>query len=235
MNKFAFLFGNSEGLLGVQKDLQTFRDYLMSDIGGAWDKCEISELYENLSIYQLREKLFSLKLNEYDYLIIYFSGHGGSVRDNTYIYPNIHDYIKISELKNIAKRQLNIYDCCRSVDENIKKSIKDFSTLGSKNNKISIREIFNKRIEQAVPQQTSLFSCSLGECSFDKKGGVFTRNLLKAAHNINGSEKLVFDAYREAMKTTQDETLDKQTPKCEMANLSPEQQLVISINPRLIK
>ena len=228
MKKYAFLFGNTNGLVGVQKDLQTFRDFLMSPEGGAWIKSEISDLHENMTSTALKLELMKLKQRKLDYLIVYFSGHGGSVREKSYIYPSDNAFIEISELENLATRQLNIYDCCRSVDSYIQKSICNFSMQESANNDWGVRAAYDNRIMQAAPQQMSLYSCALGEYSIDDDGGIFTRNLLDSAMNIKSGEKLVVDAFNEAMKQTNLNTEGKQNPKCRMLKLLPEQQLIIS-------
>ena len=80
----------------------------------------------------------------------------------------------------------------------------------------------------------NLYSCGLGEYSIDEDGGVFTQNLIKSAYNITGNEKLIIDAYSEALKMTQTDTKGKQNPKYRMAKLPPAQQLIISINPKII-
>lgn len=76
MNRYALLFGNTNGLKGVQKDLYNFKKFLMSDIGGAWYEKEIF-VKENVSKSWLLENIEILRKAKLDYLIIYFSGHGG--------------------------------------------------------------------------------------------------------------------------------------------------------------
>lgn len=48
-----------------------------------------------------------------DYLIVYYSGHGGSTR-TTKIEIGNDTLVDESELFGMCKKQLTIFDCCRS-------------------------------------------------------------------------------------------------------------------------
>lgn len=139
-------------------------------------------LKEDVTIDWLNKCLESFKKANLDYLIIYFSGHGGSIRHKDFIELNKDgERIKFTKLEKIATRQLNIYDCCRaSVDDDFSKNMIIFSCIyESLDEQINIRKNYEKRILQTKPQQMSLYSCSEEECSQDTgEDGLYTFNFL---------------------------------------------------------
>lgn len=234
MNRYALLFGNTNGLKGVQKDLYNFKKFLMSDVGGAWYEKEIF-VKENVSKSWLLENIEILRKAKLDYLIIYFSGHGGSIRNEDFIELNKDgERIKFTKLEKIATRQLNIYDCCRaSVDDELVKSSENFSRIDESVDNLNVRKIYERRILQAAPQQMSLYSCSEGEYSQDtSEGGLYTFNFIKSARKLINTEKTVIQAHSEAEKFV-NLSNSAQTPDYKMEKLQPYKQLIISINPLL--
>jgi hypothetical protein len=87
---------------------------------------------------------------------------------------------------------------------------------------------------QAIPQQARLYSCSVGQVSYDSPdGGIYLSNLLKAATNFDNEFKLVGTAHEEAQAPTLYHSLTKndgtQTPECILPKCLTQQQLVLSI------
>ncbi|EMI71710.1 caspase domain protein [Leptospira noguchii str. Bonito] len=119
------MFGNTYGLSGVKKDLENFSNFLQSDIGGGWLQSEIDNV-EDISKSNLNAKLTSLKNMNPDLLFILFSGHGGQERKTILELNPRGETIIENELRNIAKRQINIYDCCRAYPEVMNKGVVTF-------------------------------------------------------------------------------------------------------------
>ena len=141
-----------------------------------------------------------------------------------------------SELQSIALRQLNIYDCCRCLPQVLTDSI-EFSKRAYSFNEQSVREKFETRIKQALPQQVLLYSCSIKEYSHDtSNGGIYTNFLLECAKNLNSEFKLVGDAHSEAKIKTIANNINlpkgqQQNPDSVIPKLHSSQQLIIGIKP----
>ncbi len=235
MKKKILIIGNDNGLPGVKVDITNFQTFFKSAFGGNWQDPEI-DVKVNCSLTDLRKDLSSLKGLNLDYLIIIFSGHGGQKRETVLELNSKGETIGDSELQNIAKRQLNIYDCCRSIGQQTNESlalvnkIKLYSAFNT-------REKYEKRIMQAINQQVSLYSCSVGEVSNDtSEGGLYSKHFIDSAKNINSEYKLVGEAHTEAYNLVVEANKylpkDKhQHPESVLPRCLSDQQLIISINP----
>jgi hypothetical protein len=238
MKRKAVLIGNTSGLQGVKTDIAHFNTFLKSDRGGAWYNHEIETL-ENVQKSALLKKIDTLRKENFDYVVVLFSGHGGQLR-NTVLELNAQgETIEETELRQIAKRQMNIYDCCRAYPETAlrKAAMEALSTtfLESINN---ARQRYESRIMQAIPQQALLYSCSIGQVSYDTpEGGVYLCNLLRAACVISSDQqyKLVGLAHEEAIAPTlahsKKEKYGPQEPEAVLPKCLSAQQLIISIKP----
>lgn len=237
MKRKALLIGNNRGLEGVQVDIDRFDSFLLSPFGGAWKRSEI-ETFVNITKGDLLRKIAFLKTERIDYLIIYFSGHGGHAR-RTVLELHNEELIEETSLRGIAPRQLNIYDCCRS-----RVTIPQYDTaalsmemLLESYDTIGIRQKYDTRIMQAIEQQSVLYSCRVGEVSYDRgsDGGSYTKNFLTAAENFNGEFKLVSSAHQETTIPTLQHSLTQldgtQHPEAILPKCLSAQELIISIRP----
>lgn len=235
MEKRILLFGNDEGLPGVKVDLKNFKNFFKSPIGGNWLEIEINTLL-NPTKKELLDKLALYKDLSLDYLIIIYSGHGGQERETLLEINPKGELIGESELQYISKRQLNIFDCCRCYPELIHERVR-FEAISKSFPEFNTRQIFEKRILQAIPQQVTLYSCSIGEISNDTKdGGIYSQSLLKSARKINDDFKLIgtthVEAFEETVEITKKLPKEKhQHPEAILPKCLSFQQLVISINP----
>lgn len=237
MKRKAILLGNTAGLPGVKVDIQRFSNFLMSNLGGAWRGNEIEELID-VSKNVLQRKIDSWKVETNDYVVLMFSGHGGQIRETVLELNKSGETIGETALRSIAKRQLNIYDCCRCYPEDLAKSmIAESARMFAAKEDISyIRLRYDSRIMQAIPQQALLYSCSIGEASYDSKdGGVYLKNLLQAASALNDEFKLVGTAHQEAelptLRHSRSEKHGEQHPDAVLPKCLSSQQLIISIRP----
>jgi len=238
MKKRALLIANTNILNGTKKDIIDFMNFLRSYTGGAWNLSEIFKPLYNPSKQGLLSIIETIKREKNDYVIVLFSGHGGHKRELLIEINETEEKINESDLKGIAKRQLTIFDCCRNIlQENLRedsifsKSQEDFSDI-----KNIIREKFDERIMQAAAQQVTLFSCSVGQSSYDtNNGAVYLSNFIKAAKNVSGEFKTVGLAHQESIEPTYQYSLSMndgvQRPDASLPKCLTEQQLIISINP----
>lgn len=236
MKRKALLIANTNGLQGTKKDLIKFSSFLKSDLGGVWLDTEIEQLYDP-SLLALYVKLNTLKKEANDYTIVFFSGHGGQLRETVLEINGNGEQINESELKGLSNRQLTIFDCCRAYPQLIQDSISSEAYFSSvrKSVNYNLRELYNKRIMQAIPQQACLYSCSIGESSYDTAdGAVYFGNFLKSARNITSTYKLVGNAHIEAIPPTVEYSRKQkdglQNPDSSLPKCLSDQQLIISIN-----
>jgi hypothetical protein len=233
MKKRILIIGNNHGLTGVNIDVKNYNQFFRSPVGGSWEDYEITKKL-NPRKNELQIELDLLKKLDLDYLIIVFSGHGGQKRETVLELNSSGETINDSELQKIAKRQLNIYDCCRSLPEDLSESV-TFSALlksiGSQNTRLR----YEARIMQAIHQQASLYSCYIGEGSWDSsEGGIYTVQLIKAAKNITTEFKSVGAAHVEAAEKTLEASKAKPTlqhPDAVLYRCLSTQELIISIKP----
>lgn len=235
MKRKALLIANTSGLQGVKVDIEKFSSFLQSKHGGAWYDSEI-QIAANDSKLNLLRKVDELKRQKNDYTVVLFSGHGGYQRKTILEINSTGETILESELANISKRQLNIFDCCRSViPDTMTKSAMESMTARFSESVNTYRQRFDTRIMQADEQQANLYSCSIGQVSYDSTdGGVYLSNLLVAAKKISYPDdfKLVGVAHEEARAATilQSKNAGRtQEPDAVLAKSLSTRQLIISI------
>lgn len=235
MKKHILIIGNNEGLPGVKIDIENYNQFFMSPFGGNWFPNEIN-VKLNPTKSELSAELNRLKGMSLDYLIVIFSGHGGQERETILELNPRGETIGESDLKYLATRQLNIFDCCRCYPMSLNESAL-FKVLSKAFTGINTREKFEKRILQAVPQQVDLYSCSINEISNDTSdGGVYSKYLIQSAKNIVDNFKLIGNAHQEAFDLTMGYNLglpiDKQQhPEAVLPRCLSSQQLIISVKP----
>ena len=238
MKRKALLIGNTHGLPGVKIDLKKFKNYLASEIGGAWLASEI-ETIQNPSKSSLLNKIEITKLQQCDYVVVLFSGHGGHARHTILEINQAGETIEDSQLHGISPRQLTIHDCCRSILEPITESAAlDSVEFAARNQYSNVRQRYNSRIMQAIPQQAKLYSCSIGQVANETNdGGIYTSNLLASARKIpwGQTDKTIGVAHQEAIEPTQRQSKaisgKVQMPDSVLPRCLTQQQLIISIRP----
>ncbi|WP_300686229.1 caspase family protein [Chryseobacterium sp.] len=228
MKKKILLIGNTDGLPGVKIDVQNYKAYFKSNIGGNWHNDEIIEKIDAKKT-DIISTLENLKNNKLDYLIIIFSGHGGMQRSTLLAINPEEEVISELELNNICDKQVTILDCCRVYPQNISESIQN-NTLTKSFSVSGTRAKFEHRILQASPQQIKIYSCAPGESSYDTpEGGAYTKHLLETAYS-DTSEFIYFGRTHEiaAKKTTS--SFASQNPEIIQPRLLSASQLIFGIN-----
>lgn len=204
----ALIFGNmgvkgdegSEYIEGVNIDLNTFYNYIRSDIGGAWMKSEIMPFRPNeINKTQL---LACIKAQGHvDYWLIFFSGHGSSDQngdDFLEVKPEALDDDWLCYIREIVEavgntRMTLITDACRSyypINESAEKSkIRYFSDGGHipTNDSLIYREIYNNALKELPsPSYYIAQSCTSLETSNDsgQYGGEYISALIEKAKGL---------------------------------------------------
>lgn len=235
MKRKALLVGNTNGLPGVQIDLANYANFLKSDFGGAWYESEIIIL-ESPKKQDLFTCIRKLKEEYLDYAFVVYSGHGAYRRETILEINSDEECVQEGDLKNIATRQISIFDCCRNrMLTRLSESrvlYKSFSAGGVIPN---YRLYYETRIMQASPQQVTLYACSIGESALDtENGGLYSKNLLQTAIELSDKYVLVGNAHQIARvnTTSQAKALENhvQTPASTIPRVLTEQQLIISLH-----
>lgn len=220
----ALLIGSSgEGdsyLLGVKKDVRAMKNYLLSGNGGAWESHEINILYEP-SLLTLNTTLSIIEQENNDFVFVCFFGHGNY--DTHYgrkFYLNSKDFFSLSDIRNLAKKQIFIADSCAEIT-----SVELSESLESKGfDSSSYRHLKRAKyinwLSNCNNQKINLFGCSVDECSGESdKGGYFTQALINVGNN-SLQELSVLEAFELAKMKVQRSTFYEQNPAYELSNRS---------------
>lgn len=246
MKRKAIIIANAANdLPGIDTDLNNIQAFLKSTSGGAWYSGEIS-VYRNPSLSDMLKELVLIK-GRYDFLIVFFSGHGGRTTNETAICLNDNNEMLLeSQLSGLSARQINIFDCCRTriSDVMLESALSKRAFMGLEHftdemlEPLSARELYEKRIAEAAPQQISLYSCSQDEYSLDTaKGGLYLKEFLEQASDFNDNsaqfQTALFCQSVISDRVAQKSALQNnpQHPDHVAPKLISNQQLVISINP----
>jgi len=233
MKRKALLIGNTNGLAGVQIDIQKTKAFLLSNVGGAWLDSEI-DVITNPRRADLLAHLTRIRQSSQDYVFILFSGHGGLEKRRTILELNdAGETVGEDVLFKIAPRQISVFDCCRAISaEPLMKSFAADSITESYK-AIGARERFDAQIMKAIPQQVVLYACSMGQISNDtRNGGIYLQNLLQAAKSLKPGEisKTAERAHSEATAATTAAN-NAQTPEASLPRCLSSQQLILSVHP----
>lgn len=240
MNRKALLIGNSNGLPGVKKDILHWYYFLKSDIGGIWFSSEI-DIEMNPSKLSLLSKVNAIR-GKFDFIIVVFSGHGAYNRSTILEINNNGECISENDLKNLAPRQISVFDCCRenyTQQDEILNESNSYCFLLKSGAHSYIRQFYETRIMKAIPQQISLYACSIGESAYDSNyGGYYTKNFLCSTNIFidNQPFSTVGIIHQAAAVRTKSEVLEKenkhQKPDAFLPKCLSSQQLIISVNPQ---
>jgi len=182
MKKKILMIGNTDNLPGVPVDMSAYYSFFTSPAGGNWCDEEIDILL-NPTQYELLDTIDEIYEADYGYVITIFSGHGREAASGTVLTINGDgEKIAMDDLTNLSQRQLLIFDCCRSYADT------DFIETGATMLSMShdpIRQAYEERIEDAIPQEVILFACDEGENAIDTdEGGEYSRCLLNATMEL---------------------------------------------------
>lgn len=176
--------GSSTYLPGVDLDVENYRDFLKSPIGGAWLDNEIQTLYRS-SLKSVERALGRLQAS--DYSIIIFSGHGEHSEhlDTTMLELNDDDIFDSMDLREGANKRSIIIDCCRIVAKPLRIKLAELAKANppSRFNATECRTWYDAQIEECTKGVVVCHSCDVGESAGDDetRGGYYSYDLIMAS------------------------------------------------------
>lgn len=210
----ALLIGNSNvepALAGVEKDIKRYKDYLLSNYGGAWEKEEIIiSLNENTSEIILKKE----ELVGVDYAFVLISGHGEHRKDQTgnsetfFWFSNKHAE-SVKKYFPKVTRSVIVIDVCREL--RVIKSLSEdhlmeyaTCTASRKMSREECRKIFDNHVMSCPESRIVLYSCGIGQgAGDDGTGGIFSVALLNSfERNDRGNVINIFNAFQSAKTIT---------------------------------
>lgn len=207
MKKRALIIGNAgnkdEFLLGVSKDINNYKRFLLSNIGGDWYEDEIYISLDETKE-EVKAKIAKLEDEKNEFTFIVFTGHGSfsTLKNCRKLYIN-NDYIYESDLLYLSKKQILIIDTCAGIENDLSiEATSESDTMDSlrKNASIEHRIIYENYIKECLEQQNILYACDIDESSADtSKGGLFSFYLIETA-DTNSSNR-VLDTQQAYIKT----------------------------------
>ena len=239
MRKKILMIGNTDDLPGVPIDISNYYDFFISPTGGSWHDEEIDILI-NSTQHELLETIADIQEADYDYVIVYFSGHGEETSDGTILYINGQsETILLHNLTDLSERQLLIINCCRS-HHRIPEGINIDSTALSLSHD-STRQAYEELIQFSAPQQVILFSCDDDESTWaTQEGGFYSRYLLDAIEIALANPRLRFVSvgrahYKAVSLMRQDDFLSEQQqhPTMLQSPCSVHRRLPLAVNVNL--
>lgn len=193
MKRKAILIGNTRDLAMTPCDLLNASLFLMSYQGGAWNMDEIVYM-QDYSAHCILETIERTRNEENDYVIVYFTGHGG-LQGGTIIEINPeNELLEENSFFGLAPRQLIILDCCRDIQTSplsIYGSSRSMSPLEMALRK-EVRTEYENLAMRAAPQLVRLYSCAEGESSYSSvNGSYYSYNLIESAKELLKSSDVV--------------------------------------------
>lgn len=233
MKRHALLIANLDAA-GAQNDINNWKKFLRSGVGGAWHDNEIQVLTNPSKAY-LELTLYSTKVDNYDFVIVVYAGHGGWERTTILEINPKGETVNENALKGLAPREILSLDCCRATS-----TVTDILNevqlkMFSETTRSSIRARYDARTMQAIAQQVTLYACSVGECAYcTNDGGYYTKNLLQSAAVPYNEFRTINQAHNAAAPATINEVREKenqnQHPDISMVRCLTSQQLIIGID-----
>jgi hypothetical protein len=186
MNRGALIIGSPDSKIpGAKRDIENYRKFLLSPLGGLWRQTEIVTL-ESPSKQQVVSQINALKSVEYS--VVVFAGHGGHVSASSppivVLQPNVE--IDSSELRVGAPKHTLILDCCRVLEP---ESVMDSMLAKSERRKHTLnpedcRRFFDKAITDSGNGIVVLYACGFNESAGEgSQGGWYSTSLIAAARD----------------------------------------------------
>ncbi len=240
MKRSALLICNNDAS-GATHDIDKWEKFLVSGEGGAWERAEIQKCV-NPSLAELRSALYRIKGDGNDFVIVAFAGHGEWKRSTVLEINPAGESISETAFNNLASREIVCLDCCRGVSRLSESATEAQLRMFSANQRSYLRQAYDNRMMQALPQIVKLYACQVGESAYgDNSGGFYTNHLLDKATDLlpNTDFQTVVRAHNLAAPLTTQETLikegEQQHPDIAQARCTMQNQLIISISTKMFR
>ena len=240
MKKIAVLIGNSRGLPSTSKDLLDFYTYLTSPQGGAWEPTtEIISMVDK-PVSEISDVLSKIR-GQYQYVVIYFTGHGGTESGTILEVNPQNERLLEPEILGLSRKQINILDCCRS---SVSGGVAIYESHDSITDDVRnvVRQEYDELIENSAEQQVLIYSCEEGKPSYSLPGGnsIFTKCLLDASEDMLKTTDVVriYDVFALAAQQTAlaaKKLLVEQHPEIVPAKCLSTLELPFCFNPKCLK
>lgn len=174
MKRKALIIGSSpdnDPLWGVKRDVDSWKNYLVSIAGGAWDESSELEVLEEPTVDELLKAKAAME--GADFGLIVFIGHG-YVEDDSMGNPEtffiLNDDEVISERKVNPRTPwfLSVMDCCRKyeqIEESVQ--IKKSASLEDAAAAVLARSLYELAISQAEKGWVKMYAADLGQSASD--------------------------------------------------------------------
>ena len=193
MRRALIIGAPDDSIPGVMKDMASYRNFLLSPLGGAWTSDEIVTLTSPTKA-SVQTHVDALSDAEYSFTV--FAGHGRHLVPSNatiiQIQPNIE--MDSSELRQGAEKHTLILDCCRL--SSLRKLTEDrmFAKADQRGltlNATECRRYFDQQISESAKGLVVLFSCSVDETAgeSEERGGYYSSSLILAAEEWKRGSK----------------------------------------------
>lgn len=168
---------------GVNKDVENYKHFFTSALGGGWHRSEIIHLHRP-SPDQVNNALQAIK--ESDYSMVIFCGHGYSYHGETIVeLKKDYDY-KASSFRNSIGKRTVILDCCRVIAKEITTGIYEFAHRYLEQRDMNIleaRQYYDEQLLKCPNGLVVMNACDLNETAGDdeKQGGYYSHSLMECA------------------------------------------------------
>lgn len=191
MKRSALIIGSPDSSIpGVYADMENYRNFFKSFVGGAWTDDEIFTL-QSPTRFRVSNALQDLKSAHYSILI--FAGHGeySTTKQSTMLYLNSQTIVEEHELKTGAAKRTIIFDACRVHAEGTleESMVKAGVALDSYQDPTISRALFDGHVQACYPGLAVLYSCSIGQGAGDIAGvgGEYSSALMQIAGDWEAS------------------------------------------------
>lgn len=219
---------------GVNLDVRNYADYLCSPVGGAWNRSEIKVLNKP-STQDVRIAIAQARL--VDYAFVVFAGHGyySAEKRSTMLHLKLGVEIDSAELRQGAKKQTVILDCCRKIERTqlLQKSaaLTFAESVRSPLNAANCRASFDREIGNCADSLVVIHSCEINQTAGDDpvQGGYYSYNLIDCAkdwashlsYSSNYHRQSIVKAHEPAAVQVSRLSGGRQTPQIEKPRSEP--------------
>lgn len=220
---------------GVAIDVENYKSFLTSPLGGGWYQNEIIHLNRPTTI-EMKNSISTLSL--IDYSLIIFCGHGyfSSAKDATILELKKGEEFNSNDFRQGSIKKTIILDCCRQVVSDIlteKAMLTKFARADTNLNIAKSRVHYESEINACPKGIVFGYACSKNERAGDShtRGGYYSYSLMKSAFNWYESNKVdpldiystlsIVSAHNEAIKNVRVLSGNIQNPDIEKPKSEP--------------
>lgn len=196
MKRMALIIGNpgesgaSNFCRGVDKDLENYRSFLTSPVGGSWYTNEVTIL-RRPSAPEARAAIQLLKTVDYSFAVFCGHGHTDAVTRSLRMELKTGHELSENEMRQGALRHTVVFDCCRAIATSVLTEERMMKALAARahQNASQSRSAFDAALQKSQTGLVALFACSIGETAGDdeRAGGYYSSSLFVAAQNWSES------------------------------------------------